>query len=101
MPLAYKHLLAASLLNCVLNELALAHLWWAGSGTLPADALLWLAGLYAAPSLIGFFAMRALMVRYANRRRRSVLYWSHPSSDFWNNLLLPSLVAFIAWGTEV
>lgn len=98
MPLPLKALLVALVLNCVLNELALAHLWWAGSGHLPSTAIRWLALLYSLPSTLGFCGMRALIVK---RAQTSVRLWSSPSFGLWFNLLTPTLVAFLAWGTAV
>jgi hypothetical protein len=101
MPLAYKWLLVALVLNCVFNEVALMHLWWAGSGHLPADAVRLLAVLYAMPQLAGFFGMRVLTIERTYTRRLSVIHWSPPSLDFWFNILAPLLIVFIAWGTAV
>ena len=104
MPLPHKALLVTLVLNSIFNELALAHLVWAGQGHLPSDAIWLLALLYSMPSTIGFFSMQAVMAKRVCRRSLSLPLWSGlPGLSFGlsYNLLAPTLVAFLAWGTAV
>jgi hypothetical protein len=101
MPLPCKALRVSAVLNVICNELALAHLWWAGSGHLPLGAVWRLALLYSVPNSLGFCGVRALMAGPPNLCRIPLPSWASGSPRLWYNMLAPALVAFLAWGTEV
>ena len=105
-PLPRAVLLVTLALNSLFNEAALAHLWWAGQGHLPPEAMWRLALGYCVPSTLGFFGMEALMAMRGKRQSASSValpLWSGDRVPFglWSNLLVPALVAFVAWGTAV
>ena len=112
MPLPQKVLRATLVLNAICNELALTHLWWAGLGRLPLDAVWRLALLYSLPGIVGFCGMRALLAGPVKRLCHPPLpSWATTSSGLWHkattssglwyNILAPALFVFLAWGTEV